>query len=455
MFGFHRRKKAVDLVLLGGHVYTQNPDMEWAEAVVCGEGEILYVGNNQDAEAMAQSDTTVVNLEGKFVLPGFINLYAHPARRLFDDKILHLNVGQDREAVIETIKEYVNAEGKEGYFGYGFSEEILKDLDSDGRKQLLDEISEDKNLVFLSENGQTLWMNNFAVEQVKLAAEEAGAARISMNFILQALEIFDYEQLQEDTAALGQMYASKGFTAVVDCGSPSFMDEYYQDGLLALFHEDKLQQRHYGSVSVKSDANSSQASNALMYKKVQTTELEGKIFCDIMKIAIDFLRNNAEKIQALKEVVLHGSEKGFKIYLEARSAEALEIAVDTVEYVRNQGAKRNRIIIAAKGNPEDKGSLADEMQRENCSVISGISEDLTYEYSATENVESIEAIVDRYTVDAAIALGIYDRYGTIEEGKRGDLTIFETNPFEMEIAQFQEATACMTVVDGQAVYIKI
>ena len=69
MFGFHRRKRAVELILTNGHVYTQDPDQEWTEAVVCGEGAIIYTGSSEEAEEMATDETLVIDLDGKYVFP--------------------------------------------------------------------------------------------------------------------------------------------------------------------------------------------------------------------------------------------------------------------------------------------------------------------------------------------------------------------------------------------------
>ena len=70
---------AADLVLLGGAVYTVDANRSWAEAVAVRDQRIVYVGNNEQALALAGPATRVVDLAGKMLLPGFQDAHAHPA----------------------------------------------------------------------------------------------------------------------------------------------------------------------------------------------------------------------------------------------------------------------------------------------------------------------------------------------------------------------------------------
>ncbi len=67
-----------DLVLLNGRVYTMEADHPWAAAVVVAGNKILAVPDS-DAEARryAGPKTRVVDLGGRFVLPGFIDAHTH------------------------------------------------------------------------------------------------------------------------------------------------------------------------------------------------------------------------------------------------------------------------------------------------------------------------------------------------------------------------------------------
>lgn len=66
-----------DLVLRNGVVSTLEPASPTAEAIAVKDGKILFVGNNFDAGKYVGKGTKVIDLQGKFVMPGFIESHAH------------------------------------------------------------------------------------------------------------------------------------------------------------------------------------------------------------------------------------------------------------------------------------------------------------------------------------------------------------------------------------------
>jgi hypothetical protein len=66
-----------DLVILGGRVWTGNPDAPWAEAVAVRGERIAAVGSRAEIEALADEDTRVIDAAGGLVTPGFIDAHVH------------------------------------------------------------------------------------------------------------------------------------------------------------------------------------------------------------------------------------------------------------------------------------------------------------------------------------------------------------------------------------------
>ena len=67
-----------DLILLNAEVYTMEEDQPWASAIAISANKILAVlENDRAARKYAGPDTRVVDLHGKFVLPGFIDGHTH------------------------------------------------------------------------------------------------------------------------------------------------------------------------------------------------------------------------------------------------------------------------------------------------------------------------------------------------------------------------------------------
>ena len=67
-----------DLILLNGDVYTMEEDHPWASAVVVTGNTITAVlDDDSEANAYRGPDTEVIDLDGKFVVPGFIDGHVH------------------------------------------------------------------------------------------------------------------------------------------------------------------------------------------------------------------------------------------------------------------------------------------------------------------------------------------------------------------------------------------
>ena len=71
-------KPAADLVLKNGQVYTLEESMPWASAVVISGNKIVVVLENDSAASKYIGPSTqVIDLEGQFVMPGFIDAHVH------------------------------------------------------------------------------------------------------------------------------------------------------------------------------------------------------------------------------------------------------------------------------------------------------------------------------------------------------------------------------------------
>ena len=67
----------VDLVLVGGTVWTGVDEAPWAEAVAVEGDLVAAVGETGDVLALAGPTTRVIELDGRFVSPGFIDNHTH------------------------------------------------------------------------------------------------------------------------------------------------------------------------------------------------------------------------------------------------------------------------------------------------------------------------------------------------------------------------------------------
>ncbi|KAK2974136.1 hypothetical protein RJ640_025485 [Escallonia rubra] len=66
-----------DLVVTNGTIYTSDASLPFADSMAVGNGRILRVGEFSSVQDLAGYGTKVLNLEGKIVVPGFIDSHVH------------------------------------------------------------------------------------------------------------------------------------------------------------------------------------------------------------------------------------------------------------------------------------------------------------------------------------------------------------------------------------------
>ncbi len=104
-----------DLVLLNADVITMSEKLPSAEAIAITNGRILKVGSNEDARQFIGDKTKVLDLNGKTVVPGFIDTHHHGIARgllktskvwvdLFDCNSIAEMVEKVRRMVLKTPK---------------------------------------------------------------------------------------------------------------------------------------------------------------------------------------------------------------------------------------------------------------------------------------------------------------------------------------------------------------
>jgi predicted amidohydrolase YtcJ len=74
---FAQRKEIADLILFNGKIATMDEANPSAEAVAVKGDKILAVGKNADIKLLAAKETKLIDLKGKFLMPGFNESHAH------------------------------------------------------------------------------------------------------------------------------------------------------------------------------------------------------------------------------------------------------------------------------------------------------------------------------------------------------------------------------------------
>lgn len=117
-------KDAADLVLINGVVYTVDELNPTAEAIAIKNGKILFVGSNEDSHSFVGEKTELIDLQGNFVMPGFIESHAHFLGLGKAKQILDLREAKNWDEVIALVaKACEDARPGEWILGRGWHQE--------------------------------------------------------------------------------------------------------------------------------------------------------------------------------------------------------------------------------------------------------------------------------------------------------------------------------------------
>ena len=153
------------LVLKNGEIQTMVSEDDVAQAIAVRGNEIVYVGDDAGVEAFIGADTQVIDLNGQYVLPGFIDGHIHAASVFLtqDTQLSLMNVPVDLEAYKAALTEFVEA--NPDFEIYIVTSLDLKAFpDSNAENSWLDEICSDKPIRCSDVSGHGKLLNTKAIE---------------------------------------------------------------------------------------------------------------------------------------------------------------------------------------------------------------------------------------------------------------------------------------------------
>ncbi|MFQ5876661.1 MAG: amidohydrolase [Acidobacteriota bacterium] len=160
-----------DLVLRGGAVYTMDAVRSWAAAVAVRGERIVYVGPDNGVSPFVGPRTTVVELRGRMVLPGFQDAHIHPVSGGVGHLSCSLYGLKSREEYLAAVGEYARSHPDAAWIrGEGWTLDAFAPTGvPDGR--LLDGIVPDRPVYLESSDGHSAWVNSRALELAGITRE--------------------------------------------------------------------------------------------------------------------------------------------------------------------------------------------------------------------------------------------------------------------------------------------
>ncbi len=155
-------KEKADFIYKSGIIYTVNNNFEIEEAFAVKNGKILATGSNKEIFGKFESEN-IIDLEGKFVYPGFNDAHCHFLG--YGESLIYADLNETKsvEEIILILKKHQKENNNSWILGRGWdqndwAEKVFPD------KEILDKNFPNIPVVLTRNDGHAIWVNSKAIE---------------------------------------------------------------------------------------------------------------------------------------------------------------------------------------------------------------------------------------------------------------------------------------------------
>jgi predicted amidohydrolase YtcJ len=239
-----------DFIFRNGPVYTVAGPTPWAKGLAVKGNAITYVGDEAGAMALKGERTRVIDLNGRLLMPGFVEGHIHPFMGAFLTSGVDLQVPTGADA-LAAIANYAKANTSRPVRGFGWRVDMFG---PDGpTKADLDKVLPDRPGFFFAIDGHSMWVNSKALEIAGINrstpdpipgfsyyvrdkdGEPTGyvlEVNASLN-VVNAVEPISADSMEKLLEGWLPKAAAAGITSIFDAGVPPIGDD--QAALLSLY----------------------------------------------------------------------------------------------------------------------------------------------------------------------------------------------------------------------------
>lgn len=482
-----------DLIVINAKIRTMDLQKPFAEAIAVKENKITAIGKTAEIKQLADSETKVIDAQGKLLIPGFNDSHVHffsVGLALF--RVELQNVSSPPE-IAEKLKENLRFVPKgQWIFGGNWNHEKWKNKTLP-TKELLDAVAPENPVFLYNSNPQIVLVNSFALKLAKIGKNtkeiEGGEIvrdeRGEPNGILKgkAIELVkkiapNINQIDKSAVleAASNYAVSLGITTVQDVHSDDNFDisaELEKGG--------KLKNRVYECVSLY-DLQKIEAS------KMKRVSAKGMVRNGCLK---GFSDGDEAETEMLFEIVSKADKEEMQVLLHAIGAKANDIVLNVFERVNQaNGAKDRRfrnehaqnfpfqnlprfaqtdtvfsmqpfLFFGADGKDAEKFraisdakiplAFGSDATMKSFDPLDGIYA-AVYRGKSAKQKFTVEEAVRAYTFGSAFAEFQENVKGTLTVGKLADFVILSDDIFSSNFENIRKTKVLTTVVDGKVVY---
>lgn len=155
-----------DLIFFGGDIITVNDKQPEAEAVAVKGNKIVFVGDKKAAFDLKGEKTKLVDLQGKTLMPGFINPHTHVTLEALI--AVSTDVSPFKYKTIAEVTQVLKEASKKGsVLAFGYDPSLMTDP-GQLNFETLDAISTEVPIVVVNKSGHIAYGNHKAFELAKI-----------------------------------------------------------------------------------------------------------------------------------------------------------------------------------------------------------------------------------------------------------------------------------------------
>ena len=153
-----------DLILHRGNIYTGQTDQSFIGSIASKGAKITYVGKVLSDADIACSDAEVINLNGKYVFPGFTDAHGHLKGIGYRELTLNLQGISSLNETLQVVRSYISTkEVGEWVIGRGWIDKVWPEKRFPSRWDI-DSFSPDNPVILERADGHAVVVNSVVLE---------------------------------------------------------------------------------------------------------------------------------------------------------------------------------------------------------------------------------------------------------------------------------------------------
>ncbi len=172
-----QKNETADLILLNGNIYTVDENQPQVEALAIRNGLILRVGSNEEIQELRGEQTQIIDLEGRFAMPGFIEGHGHFAGMGYSLIDLNFLKAKNWNEIVQAVAEAAKtAQPGEWITGRGWHQEkwdeiLERHVQGYPYHDDLSEVSPHNPVMLRHASGHALMANKAAMDAAGISRE--------------------------------------------------------------------------------------------------------------------------------------------------------------------------------------------------------------------------------------------------------------------------------------------